>query len=386
MKAGWNEYVSAMGSLLVVSLLAFAACTKHRGGVESLAKAESQMNLHPDSALAILDSLESSSKGFSEEKMESLCQTRTSALQKGDTITSILALAKQSEAYEQKGHLDSALTVTREAFRMLQERYDDSRHVENEQRLMLSSERKDKLILVIIFIFIINAVAVITLYHHKRRKREEQLREYRKDVERLRQLKSEMAELVQRKEVATVTPSHRDAMQEEGVEEMRERIRDLTEKLNESERLTSEAISAKDEEIERLTAKNRKYDKFFANKTRDDIVKAIRKSDIVRQLEFNVEHPLHTPSSEDWDRLDQLFHRVHPNFPATLQGRFKLTTNEYRVCQLIFSGISPKGIAILMDYDKSNVTNMRKRLLTKLTGMNGKAKEFDDYLFSIPFV
>ena len=195
-----------------------------------------------------------------------------------------------------------------------------------------------------------------------------------------------MAELVQRKEVATVTPSHRDAMQEEGVEEMRERIRDLTEKLNESERLTSEAISAKDEEIERLTAKNRKYDKFFANKTRDDIVKAIRKSDIVRQLEFNVEHPVHTPSSEDWDKLDQLFHRVHPNFPATLQGSFKLTTNDYRVCQLIFAGVSPKGIAILMDYDKSNVTNIRKRLLTKLTGSNGKAKDFDDYLFSIPFV
>ena len=99
MKAGWNEYVSAMGSLLVVSLLALAACTKHRGGVESLAKAESQMNLHPDSALAILDSLESSSKGFSEEKMESLCQIRTSALQTGDTITSILELAKQSKAY-----------------------------------------------------------------------------------------------------------------------------------------------------------------------------------------------------------------------------------------------------------------------------------------------
>ena len=39
-----------------------------------------------------------------------------------------------------------------------------------------------------------------------------------------------------------------------------------------------------------------------------------------------------------------------------------------------------------MGFDKSNVTNIRKRLLTKLTGKNGKAGEFDQYLFNIPIV
>lgn len=118
----------------------------------------------------------------------------------------------------------------------------------------------------------------------------------------------------------------------------------------------------------------------------DDIVKTIRKSSIVQKLVFELAHPIHAPQNEEWDMLDHLFHEVHPNFPTTLQGVYKLTANEYRVCLLVFAGIPPKGIAVLMGFDKSNVTNIRKRLLVKMTGRNGKASEIDDFLFSIPLV
>ena len=133
-----------------------------------------------------------------------------------------------------------------------------------------------------------------------------------------------------------------------------------------------------------LTEKNKKYDKFFINKTKDEIVKSIRKSEIVRKLEYIVSHPVHSPSTEDWDKLDLLFHEEHPNFPATLQETWQLSINEYRLCQLVFAGISPKGISVLMGFNKSNVSNMRKRLLAKLTGRDGKANEFDEFLFAIP--
>ena len=183
--------------------------------------------------------------------------------------------------------------------------------------------------------------------------------------------------------MTTIKPSLKDSIHEENVEKMREHIRDLTEKLNESKRLTSEAISTKDEEIRKLTEKYKGFDKFLMNKTMDDIVKTIRKSDIVRKFEFIVAHPIQTPSTEEWDKLDQLFHEVHPNFTATLQNTYKLTVNEYRLCQLVLAGISPKGIAVLMGFNKSNVTNIRKRLLSKITGKEGKASEFDKFLFSI---
>ena len=265
----------------------------------------------------------------------------------------------------------------------LQKRFNYSRHVENEQQLKLSSERKDKIIMGVIFSFLIISVVSAAFYNNKRKKREALLKEYRMDLERLQQLQTEKAGLIQNKEVTTIKPSLKDSIHEENVEKMREHIRDLTEKLNESKRLTSEAISTKDEEIRKLTEKYKGFDKFLMNKTMDDIVKTIRKSDIVRKFEFIVAHPIQTPSTEEWDKLDQLFHEVHPNFTATLQNTYKLTVNEYRLCQLVLAGISPKGIAVLMGFNKSNVTNIRKRLLSKITGKEGKASEFDKFLFSI---
>ena len=268
----------------------------------------------------------------------------------------------------------------------LQSRYNYSRHLENEQRLMLSNEKRGKFIVFIIFSFIIIAATAFAFYQNKSKKREIQLREYRDDLKRLRQLKAEMSELVRSKDVTINTLSHESIMQQSNIEEMKGHILQLKEKLEESRRLTLESIMAKDEEIRLLTEKNKKYDKFFINKTKDEIVKSIRKSEIVRKLEYIVSHPVHSPSAEDWDKLDQLFHEKHPNFPATLQETWQLTANEYRLCQLVFAGISPKGISVLMGFNKSNVSNMRKRLLAKLTGRNGKANEFDEFLFEIPLL
>lgn len=266
----------------------------------------------------------------------------------------------------------------------LQTRYNYSRHLENEQRLMLSNEKRGKFIVFIIFSFIIIAATAFAFYQNKSKKREIQLREYRDDLKRLHQLKAEMSELVRSKDVTITNLSHESIMQQSNIEEMKGHILQLKEKLEESRRLTLESITAKDEEIRLLTEKNKKYDKFFINKTKDEIVKSIRKSEIVRKLEYIVSHPVHSPSTEDWDKLDLLFHEEHPNFSATLQKTWQLSINEYRLCQLVFAGISPKGISVLMGFNKSNVSNMRKRLLAKLTGRDGKANEFDEFLFAIP--
>lgn len=268
----------------------------------------------------------------------------------------------------------------------LQSRYNYSRHLENEQRLMLSNEKRGKFIVFIIFCFIIIAATALAIYQNKRKKREIQFREYRDDLKRLHQLKAEMSELVRSKDVTIVNLSHESVMQRANIDEMNGYIHELTEKLEESRRLTTEAILSKNEEIKKIKEKYKKYDQFLVNKTKDEILKTIRKSKIVQKLEFYVSHPFQLPSKGDWDLLDQLFHDTHPNFPATLQDSFNLSVIEYRVCQLVFAGISPKGISVLMGFDKSNVTNIRKRLLTKLTGKNGKAGEFDQYLFNIPIV
>ena len=269
---------------------------------------------------------------------------------------------------------------------LLQKRFNYTRHMENEQRLLVLSAQKDKLVLLIIFTFIVISILAAAFYQIKRKEKEALLREYRDDIKRLRQLKSEMAGLVNSKDVTIVNLSHESVMQRANIDEMNGYIHELTEKLEESRRLTTEAILSKNEEIKKIKEKYKKYDQFLVNKTKDEILKTIRKSKIVQKLEFYVSHPFQLPSKGDWDLLDQLFHDTHPNFPATLQDSFNLSVIEYRVCQLVFAGISPKGISVLMGFDKSNVTNIRKRLLTKLTGKNGKAGEFDQYLFNIPIV
>ena len=250
--------------------------------------------------------------------------------------------------------------------------YNKMERVASEKTMVL--ERIKTWGLVIALICLMSAIAVIDFYLKQKRKK-------KAEMARRRQLKAGMAGYVQNKEATNDNHSH-----ENDINEMKEYINELTEELSTSRRLTSEAIAAKDEEIKELTTKYKGFDKFLNNMTKDEVVKAIQQSDIIREFKFYIEHPVRPPSTEDWARLARLFHDVHPNFPLTLQGTCHLNTNEYRVCQLVFAGISPSGIAVLMGFDKSNVTNIRKRLLTKLMGKNGKASEFDQFLFSIPLI
>ncbi len=78
--------MSAMGCILIFFLLLLSACTRQRGYEESLAKADSLMNEHPDSALAILDSLEQSAQDFSKRNLRRWQLLRLMAQNKCDTV------------------------------------------------------------------------------------------------------------------------------------------------------------------------------------------------------------------------------------------------------------------------------------------------------------
>ena len=132
---------------------------------------------------------------------------------------------------------------------LLQKRFNYTRHMENEQRLLVLSAQKDKLVLLIIFTSIVISILAAAFYQIKRKEKEALLREYRDDIKRLRQLKSEMAGLVNSKDVTIVNLSHESVMQRANIDEMNGYIHELTEKLEESRRLTTEAILSKNEEI-----------------------------------------------------------------------------------------------------------------------------------------
>lgn len=57
--------------------------------------------------------------------------------------------------------------------------------------------------------------------------------------------------------------------------------------------------------------------------------------------------------------------------------------NEYIICLLVRTGFTPSDISILTDLSQSNISNIRKRLLMKLTGIDGSPKDFDTYIISL---
>ena len=57
--------------------------------------------------------------------------------------------------------------------------------------------------------------------------------------------------------------------------------------------------------------------------------------------------------------------------------------NEYIICLLVRTGFIPSDISILTDLSQSNISNIRKRLLMKITGIDGSPKDFDTYIISL---
>ena len=267
---------------------------------------------------------------------------------------------------------------------LLQRRFDYSRHVENEQQLKLDAERKSRLIQACVFTFLILTVILLSLFLKKKREKEMAIKEYEEDLNRLQKLKTELSILVDSKEKIITELSQESIMQQTNLDTLRTSLLKMTEKLQQVEGLASDAIKAKDEEINSLLSKYQKVDKLLSCRNRDDVIRKMLESTVVKQINFYLTHPINRLPEKIWSDLDNLFFEMHPNYLATLRASYNISAKEYKVCQLIFLGYSPSSIAVILGYDKSNVTNLRKRLHAKLTGKRGKAKDLDNYLFSIP--
>ena len=81
-----SKWMSAKSCFVIVFLLILTACTRHRGYEESLSLADSLMNSSPDSALAILDSIEPYAKDLSRNQLRDWQLLRLMAQDQCDTI------------------------------------------------------------------------------------------------------------------------------------------------------------------------------------------------------------------------------------------------------------------------------------------------------------
>ena len=79
----------------------------------------------------------------------------------------------------------------------------------------------------------------------------------------------------------------------------------------------------------------------------------------------------------NWQQLTQLISERDKSMAILLSNNPELSEREQHVVMLIRLRFIPSEISVLMDVSAQNVTNMRQRLMQKMFGENGGARDFD---------
>lgn len=67
----------------------------------------------------------------------------------------------------------------------------------------------------------------------------------------------------------------------------------------------------------------------------------------------------------------------------TLSRNYSLTEQEKRTVCLIVSKCTPSQMSVLLVYSKPNVSNLRRRLYTKITQENGRGADLDKLIHAL---
>ena len=106
-------------------------------------------------------------------------------------------------------------------------------------------------------------------------------------------------------------------------------------------------------------------------------------TDIARRFHELSSQDAH-PSASEWQALHRQIEDLYPAFFPTLAENYArqvsgqgLTEQEQRIVGLIAIRCTPLQMSVLLVCSKSNVSNMRRRLFRKLTGMEGTGTDLD---------
>jgi len=89
-------------------------------------------------------------------------------------------------------------------------------------------------------------------------------------------------------------------------------------------------------------------------------------------------------TEEDWRRVRMMIIETLPQFYGTLSAKeYALNINEYNTCVLIRLHVKPQEISNMLEITKAAVSKIREKLLYKIFGIEGKAKEFDERILQL---
>ena len=209
---------------------------------------------------------------------------------------------------------------------LMHKRYNYSRLLENEQKLLISSEKKDKLLLTLVFAFIIANVVSLALYQNRMRKRKTELGHLSSErmaaIHKYEQLKQELL--------------------------MMEHDRDAV-------------IEDKKKEIAKLSAQIAGYKVRFDNMPDEKCEAAMQNDNIVLLFREKAKSKRGNslPTSSDWSLLKALLQENIPHFYNQVVLNGGLTQQELQTCILCRLGFRTGEIAVLLDTTVQRITNVK---------------------------
>ena len=90
-----------------------------------------------------------------------------------------------------------------------------------------------------------------------------------------------------------------------------------------------------------------------------------------------------TPDINDWAELFKVAECHYPSFTLHIKSCHNIGKNEYQVCVLTKMGFRVNDIIYLTKTSPSNLTNLRSRMMTKVFGEEGGAKDFDARIMTL---
>ena len=117
-----------------------------------------------------------------------------------------------------------------------------------------------------------------------------------------------------------------------------------------------------------------------------DAVKAKGKAEdtqIVKLFAQMAEERTGLPATDNWTELFKVMDNHFPSFTLQIKSCRSIGKNEYQVCVLTKLGFRVSDIAYLTNNSSNGITNLRSRMMVKLFGEEGGAKDFDAKIASL---
>ena len=118
------------------------------------------------------------------------------------------------------------------------------------------------------------------------------------------------------------------------------------------------------------------------NEKREHAETMIFSSDVYQRIQSCLNHG-RSLTQQDWTELTEVVNGIYTGFTEKLYSLYRMSEQDYHVSLLIKVRVQPKDIALLTAHSKESVASTRSRLYSKVFGMKGSSKDWDDFILSL---